>query len=773
MQRYLGEPNLKEYIVFTKVHKDPKYKKIFKSSYKLKEVLENGDLEYKTYKSQTFIRISSLKKFEDTYNHIRERFVTIKEAMQMLQIDYHLKFYRIAEEEEITTKSHICMDGLLYSRADIKRLLDEKEEIIDKYYTRKDLESLYPEIDTVIYFNDILITIKRSFLRLIFNIPGGLGGLYKKSLAEEKAASYYFKRDLEAIDYHEPTEAFHRRLQLELPSLSINSTYTKQKWLDYCLTKINTSQANVSSIQHLISNLVKCTKYVMELTDSKELYTMSSNQVNLVFFNHQVPKRQQELLYMFVKEFHDLLLAKNVKCYKLGRIIQPKRNIGTKEKTIYPYEQYRKLFNYANNRVLHKIKAIEDAKKKINKVIRPTQYASSWLYVLVHLNNAWRHSDVVNFPRIEFKDTCIKSLTWIEENEISIDDAKNIVYQVMRKDLTVSKTGATANFFCSDDLTISLATAAAICEFITRECAPFSESIIDFGVKHNKFTAYAHKNFFGEFETDFRFESLKMNRSILSYLYALLEQQGKGAAALEIVQRLRAHYNYSSTEIYIVIPRDQLDFLTQQLFARQNFGYIVDLLAEILYSDNLDNLEQRTNDIITIKKKLGSVYNIEATAGFLNAIQAERKMVVDLLLSKGQDETLDFLFKINAGLLPSKQDNVQCILSESGCIKPQQKECHNCSFSVPNFYSLSALTLSIQSTLEQFNVSFHNTNLPAEKTRLVNLLYKKMDLLVDSCKKFGESEVFKFFEGEKEGYFKLLENLGELSEEVEEYLTYK
>jgi hypothetical protein len=186
VQRYLGEPNLKEYIVFTKVHKDPKYKNIFKSSYKLKEVLENGDLEYKTYKSQTFIRISSLKKFEDTYNHIRERFVTIKEAMQMLQIDYHLKFYRIAEEEEITTKSHICMHGLLYSRADIKRLLDEKEEIIEKYYTRKDLESLYPEIDTVIYFNDILITIKRSFLRLIFNIPGGLGGLYKSLSLKKK-----------------------------------------------------------------------------------------------------------------------------------------------------------------------------------------------------------------------------------------------------------------------------------------------------------------------------------------------------------------------------------------------------------------------------------------------------------------------------------------------------------------------------------------------------------------------------------------------------------
>jgi hypothetical protein len=250
---------------------------------------------------------------------------------------------------------------------------------------------------------------------------------------------------------------------------------------------------------------------------------LTANHINLALFNENIPFSYQKIFYSFINVIYGKLIEKNrKKLFKLERIINPhQKKIVPKDKTIYNYEDYKSLFSFATNLHLHKRKAIEDVKRQVNqktitqnssnKIKRQSiyNYDSSWLYVLIHLNNAWRHKDVIRFPKINLSELSIQNinLDWLEENE---------------------------SYFII--LYVSLA-----CKKRTH------------------------------------------------------------ASALEVAQRLRAHFDFETTNIYIFIPEEELNDLTHQLFIREHFGYIPDLFAEVLFGSKND-CEQRTKEIVAIKK---------------------------------------------------------------------------------------------------------------------------------------------------------------------------
>ena len=74
-------------------------------------------------------------------------------------------------------------------------------------------------------------------------------------------------------------------------------------------------------------------------------------------------------------------------------------------------------------------------------------YESAWLYMLLHLNNAWRHNDILEFPRIDLQKLGITSLDWIEENKLTNELAQRIINQVKLKKFIHSKTGKNVIFY--------------------------------------------------------------------------------------------------------------------------------------------------------------------------------------------------------------------------------------------------------------------------------------------------------------------------------------
>jgi hypothetical protein len=579
------------------------------------------------------------------------------------------------------------------------------------------------------------------------DVPPLLRGVFPK-----QTAYIFLKTDINPIIEHQiqlqiystltdPIEMFEFKLSTNKVSINKESE-TIKLWFTYTRTKLNAAKDfSYKYISDKVNDFFHCTNYIFRLVCQKEIYNQTANEINLVLFNSSISKKRQQYLYNFLKEIHHYYLnIHNKKIFKFDRIINPyKSGVTKREKSIYPFEEYKRLFDYCNNIYLHKIKAIQ-AVKLANSNNDSDHYDSAWLYVLVHLNNAWRHGDIIRFPRIDFKETPDEKLKYMESHDVCLNEAQSIIRQIIRKDLKTSKTNATNNFYCSEDLCISLATAAIICEIRTRVINPSNKYIIDFNVKNNSFSQKAQKSFFQGLNDNFKFESLKLNRSLLSYTYSLLVHKGKHSSALEVAKRLRAHFDYETTNIYITIPENELGYLTNQLFKRQHFGYIPNLLVEVLYGE-CQNREERTLKIIKIRDILGDIYGIEHLSNFLNTIQSERDTVAEKILKMGFDEAAELLFKIDSNLLPAKEENYQCL--HENCIKPFIK-CIDCTYAIPNFYTLSSLAKDLQERVEEFNKFYYQETFEAEKIKLANRLSLSLNRWREAIDKFGKEDVYKF-----------------------------
>ena len=382
------------------------------------------------------------------------------------------------------------------------------------------------------------------------------------------------------------------------------------------------------------------------------------------------------------------------------------------------------------------------------------------------MNNAWRHSDVVSFPQVNLSGTQIIDLDWMLRNELSDEDTDYIINQVYRAEFIISKTQVKNYFFCSEELKKTFATAIAICQLRTNAISPFHESLIDFSTKGQQFTETRSRRFFELFgEEQFLFSSRKMNRSLMSYVYVILSKTQKGTAGLKTIQKMRGHLKQETTNFYVDIPEEDLNFLSKQLFARESFGFVYDTFLDVLQGAEIDR-EKRTTEIQCIQNSFGDIHKIEEISSFLNVIHSDRKTVLDRILSMGFDEALEFLNKIETGQLPSKKENVQCMFAESGCVKKGQGvDCFDCAFSIPNYYALSSLGASLQDRLNRY---LESQKLEIEKPfyeqrKRARLFYIQLELFAQAIQRFG-FDVYEFITDPRAEFIEKQKNIGSLKE---------
>src|SRR5699024_7049197 len=216
----------------------------------------------------------------------------------------------------------------------------------------------------------------------------------------------------------------------------------------------------------------------------------------------------------------------------------------------------------------------------------------------------------------------INSLEDFSNRDLTNDEVDKIINLLLTKEYIVSKTKAINNFFISDDIKVAVANAYVICHLINHHCYPISDNIINFNNKQNNFLDSHNNNFFKDFPEQFKFKNRKMNRTLLTIMYTLLEKENHSGAALSIAQRLRSHESEESTNLYIKIPDSEIDELSINLFNRGIFGYIPKILSDIVYGSTSD-LTEETNNILRLKSVFKDIYNIESTAGFLNNVIAQ------------------------------------------------------------------------------------------------------------------------------------------------------
>ncbi|RDW16119.1 hypothetical protein CWR48_18205 [Oceanobacillus arenosus] len=587
------------------------------------------------------------------------------------------------------------------------------------------------------------------------------------------------KEDFYSVTMDSHFDTFKLRLEVRQIKIDELGRFTNETWLQFISRRLANTTANSQSIESTINRYVYCSEYLINLvnpTNKKEIYSVTSNDINILF--NSIPKTDSRILYQYFKKVYYKLIANKMTAFDFNKVNDPLTfEVKSNDKSIYEYEVYKKVYNYAKDISLHKKKAIKDIFKEIttggekNRTVN--YYASSWLYVLLHLNNAWRNSDFISFPRINLNGTKITNLHWLLENELGDEDVDYIVRQVYRTEFIISKTQVKNYFFCSEELKKSLATAIAICELRNNAIYPMRKTIIDFGNKKQNFSDARRRKFFESFnDNEFIFSSRKMNRSLMSYIYVILSKIQKGTAGLKTIQKMRGHLEEETTNFYVDIPENELNFLTRQLFSRGSFGFVYDTFLDVLQGVEIDR-EKRTNEILCLGKYFGGIHKVEVISSFLNVIQNDRKTVLDRILSMGLNEALEFVNKIETSQLPSKEENVQCMFAESGCVKKGQGiSCFDCAFSIPNYYALSALGASLQDRLNNYLESQKTESeiLYNEQRKRARLFYMQLEMFAQAIQRFG-FEVYEFIEDSREEFIAKQDQISSLQEEYQLQLS--
>lgn len=684
---------------------------------------------------------------------------------------------RLKEEENLTI---VTKKGRIhYIKSEIDALLVKREKIKNDFCTAEDVLKI---IEMGYIPDGIKAFDTTALMRTVFNQKTSLYSIEEVYEFKSKKAEL----DLISQAYeNEPIEAFNELLGIKKIKFSEKSPVTEKEWYEFCYTKLALTGGSKQNKRTVVNYLVECTNLLAQLTIEKELYSLYSNEINLACFSPLLTIRAQAYLYTFLIEFAGKMeyisgvKGSKHKLYDTTKLINPyTREVKVRSKEVYSYDEYMSLYDYAAD-MNHKNKAILEAEKLLKNRETGYHYSSAWLYILVHLTNAWRHSDILNIPTIDLNEISTNTLEALKERDLSFEEANSIVNQLTIRRYIANKTGADIELRFADDLILPVATAAVICAIIanTSPLVVKQSPLIDFGTQQNKFipSNKIYKLFFKEFkgEESFVFQNLKMCRTVLVLIYAVLVQKGKGSAALKLAQRLRAHSDQEITNIYLQIPQKELDRLCENLFNRKQFGYIPSLLSSIL-NGQTESYEEETQNIMKISENLGGIYNIESNIGFVNKVFAERQLVADKIFKMGIDEVSELLFDLNTNALPSCEKHIQCFVSKEGCQKPELDSCTICPYAVPNFYALTAMVESIKTTIKEFVEEYDPSCFKGEKTRLLNFLYIEMDNFERAIQKYGKDEVFKFFAGGEDEYNSLLDLLDNMDaeEDFEKYLTY-
>ncbi|MBP1970505.1 hypothetical protein J2Z83_002626 [Virgibacillus natechei] len=732
---------------------------------KLKETTADGFFIEKEviFKNEAFKKLMTEVELKNNSDYVTKSFVQKQLGLNLTSLNKALDDFDVNVTEGGRSRFVLIKDMEFLSKKQ-----SEMENLFNYYYLASEAKEL----------------LKRSFKKDevgIKRIP--FPPILKASIPADKNAflwnkedvHYYLKqreiREMNKVELDTPFETFIYRLDINYKNDYLYAQNTKELWFSYVRNYLIQSEGSKKTIADRVSNFSEITKSIFDNID-KEIYAMTTNEINLNLLNHQLNVSHRFHMYQFLKSIHESF-QENDKHTKFifSRLnnpyhtYEPKREL---DKDRYSLDEYKEFYNFAKDVETHKRAASKDTINFL-KGKNSYHYASVWLYILTLLNNNWRHETVIEeLPRINLSRTSITGLEWFYDNNLSESEAKDIIYQVGRHIININKTGAEGVFNISKQLEIPFATAMAICELRLENINSDDGNLIYLS-SDKTVNSVSKGAFFSHFPNNkLKFKNRKMNRTLTTLIWSVINSNSNNEFkdGLSAAKQSRSHFNESTTNIYIKLSRKQIDELTEQLFSRDQFGYVYKIFSDVIFSSSADK-EEETNKILDLKQNFGDVYKLEATAGFVNRISKEKKDVANWMLSKDNEELQRDYYDMLTNQLPSKEKNYQCIKRE--CVNPTLN-CSDCPFSIPNVYALAELLDKYVSQIENI-ISFDEMS-SGEKKRQANQLYVISDTIKYAKEKFGKDIIYDFLPGGRERIKKMQEQLPP-KKLVESYKTIK
>ncbi|WP_342534990.1 hypothetical protein MHI04_15315 [Lysinibacillus sp. FSL K6-1151] len=679
-------------------------------------------------------------------NQFAKKLKVSNTTFNLIVDEYKLK----GEKFEFNIKS-----STYYKDSDLEFLLNEQDKLLsyfsENFYTTKETLNIFgltqnnlhrelytSQIETIKVPPLMYIDTERFEFRRSNN-----KNLYNKVDVNKLKEKRDFAQQFDYILLHSqetPMNIFMTLCTYLNFEFDLHCNETKKLWFNYINQKFNSSHAVESTIRNYIRTCLNSTEILLKTIGEKEIYNCTTAHLKLNIFTEKYTKEARYELSRFLSKVYDSRVANGLEIYYKKEFPSYYNGIRNVDKETYTLEDYKKYFDYLNSKDLHLSKAIKSAIAQINGDYSD-RYDSTWLYCLLHLNNAWRHYDVTTFPVVDLSGLTVSKFPPIEALEkiknvgLSNEDINLIIFRCKSLRLKHSKTNKKRHFFCSKDLSNTLAHAIVICILRNSIVTPLSNMIIETdNKKRNIKDKFLNTLFQGDALLP-KFKSKQFNRTVISLIYSIIKKQTNGNP-LDIVKVVRSHIDIETTNIYTNIPQEDIDFITTQLFDLGNYGHIYDTLTKLLMNPEEYKNNQQDKAVTKIIKHLfGDVYHIESTIQLIREISQERESVISMLTEQSYEKNQQLKLTLSLGQLPAKQKDYQCILKQ--CKFPDF-DCNMCPFAVFNFYNINQLCEEFIVFLEEYLNKFHKIEYTAEKTRLANRLYFYLMLLQEFKNSFGE-----------------------------------
>ena len=411
---------------------------------------------------------------------------------------------------------------------------------------------------------------------------------------------------------------------------------------------------------------------------------------------------------------------------------------------LYTFEEYIEIFCFLSNIDFH-LNRLSKIKNEKEKII----YLSIWLYLSIQLTNTWRKGDICEFPKLNWDyiliEEKINNMDWFYHNKISKEVGRRIVTTLIHHPFIVSKTDKGQPFRASDTVCQLLGTILLLLDLNNKEQVIISDKYNDvimfFNNKVNKPSPSMLKKFFNGINLpNFTFRNKDMTKSIMSYTNIIAPAE----YGILIAKNQRAHNEISNTVHYVKIPKEHMDFLSEQLFERGHFGGLYDALLGLMIGNKDSDIyfKERTEIIKEIQKSFGDITKVESSLR-LTTYNTQTE-VIDMLFSKDLNECSNILTNIHFNNLPSKEEHIQCIYSNSGCIHPERQSypkgegCISCECSIPNIYAITVLA----DRLKQDYIEYSTTTNLISKRKLSMRIFKYREVLRNAIAKYGNEYIY-------------------------------
>ena len=515
---------------------------------------------------------------------------------------------------------------------------------------------------------------------------------------------------------------------------SSNINRTKELFEEFVILSISSSRA---SEQILWRDGVRYAKTLSYLRDNLycEIFLMNDNQLEKLIENPNLPFNHK----LYIAQFLNFCSSK-IKCeFKNRYNVSQKKQIDGKD--LYGPKTFQRYYEYVQNVDLH-----------LDEAIKIRTYCRTWLFVIMHMINAWRPSDIIkNLPHIDIEEIGITTFSSLSKQKLSFTQAQTIINQIYNKieKFYVSKTGALGQFLCNRDMIIPTATVLILAELHRRKNRDEFLLQTFIGPKTIRPPDKELLQKFFQHEPELiNFQSRKMSRSLLTHYFDFIVKFGEDSElSYDLARNMRSHMdktmNSTATYIQSINTDGSLDKVSLNLFKRGHFGWLYNYIIELSLTkdnDKKQTLDSKTAMIQLLEEEYTPI-QLEGISHFLIRQQQEKESIALKLATIPQEELQKKLQLILRGEMPARMEHAQCFI-HGNCIKLGAVSCIDCYYVIPKVYVLFSIELELIKLIESIKNSAHQST----RIRDTHLLFKILELLKQANNELGKDYVKTFID---------------------------